>query len=72
MRQDIVAKDPKQYLLLKCIKNTSKDEEFKAVCQKEPKKCEVDSIADIPYPPCPGLNSWTYMYFQQAGITLSK
>lgn len=54
-------KDPRQILLLKGIKGTSKEEAFKTIRQKQPKKFDVDSLADIPCPPCPGQNSWTHV-----------
>lgn len=34
MRQEIGEKDPKQYLLLKGVKGTSKEEAFKTIRQK--------------------------------------
>jgi len=62
MRQDTAENDSQWYLLLKSIQNTPKNEEFKAICQKEPKKCKADATTDIPWPPRPGQNSWTHTY----------
>lgn len=45
MRQEFGEKDPKQYLLLKGVKGTSKEEAFKTIRQKQP-KFDVDSLAE--------------------------